>query len=370
MMINKKANCIVSLFLVLIVVVVSLSSCGSKETEEAKNDSASSGNVVNLPQNSEDTDSNSKSNNSSENVVNLPQNSKDTDSDSKANNSSENVVNLPQNSEDTDSNSKSSDSSKNVVNLPQNSKDTDSNSKFNDSDKNVVNLPQTGKPSSGSGDSSKPTSGSSESSKPASGSGDSSKPVSGSNESSKPVTTHSHSYSTTVTAATCTAKGYTTYTCSCGDSYKDNYTNKAAHSWCDWYTYLEPSYTYEGIERRECIICGEIEERSIDKIEATAYYLTDADKAEIISRLIAMGDSYGLTYYPNCSGNTWDSPTPIYEEELYEGREYIINTLVDYSEGAFHLIQQDGYCLGYGLEIVEYPNTITGAYYEVYVYWV
>ena len=333
MMINKKANCIVSLFLALIVVVVSLSSCGSKETEEVKNDSASSGNVVNLPQNSEDTDSDSKSNESSGNVVNLPQNSKDTDSDSKSNESSKNVVNLPQNSEDKDSDSKSNENSKNVVNLPQNSEDTDSDSKSNENSKNVVNLPQT-------------------------------------NESSKPVTTHSHSYSTTVTAATCTAKGYTTYTCSCGDSYKDNYTNKAAHSWCDWYTYLEPSYTYEGIERRECIICGEIEERSIDKIEATAYYLTDADKAEIISRLIAMGDSYGLTYYPNCSGNTWDSPTPIYEEELYEGREYIINTLVDYSEGAFHLIQQDGYCLGYGLEIVEYPNTITGAYYEVYVYWV
>ena len=333
MMINKKANCIVSLFLALIVMVVSICSCGSKETEEAKNDSASSGNVVNLPQNSEDTDSDSKSNNSSENVVNLPQNSEDTDSNSKSSDSSKNVVNLPQNSKDTDSDSKSNENSKNVVNLPQNSEDTDSDSKSNENSKNVVNLPQT-------------------------------------NESSKPVTTHSHSYSTTVTAATCTAKGYTTYTCSCGDSYKDNYTNKAAHSWCDWYTYLEPSYTYEGIERRECIICGEIEERSIDKIEATAYYLTDADKAEIISRLIAMGDSYGLTYYPNCSGNTWDSPTPIYEEELYEGREYIINTLVDYSEGHFYSIKQDGHCLGYGLEIVEYPNTITGAYYEVYVYWV
>lgn len=357
MMINKKANCIVSLFLALIVVVVSLSSCGSKETEEVKNDSASSGNVVNLPQNSEDTDSDSKSNESSGNVVNLPQTSEDTDSDSKSN-----------------------DSSENVVNLPQNSKDTDSNSKSNDSDKNVVNLPQTGKPSSGSGDSSKPTSGSSESSKPASGSGDSSKPVSGSNgsngsnESSKPVTTHTHSYSTTVTAATCTAKGYTTYTCSCGDSYKDNYTNKAAHSWCDWYTYLEPSYTYEGIERRECIICGEIEERSIDKIEATAYYLTEADKAEIISRLIAMGESYGLKYYPEATGPdgaTWDSPTPLYEEELYEGREYIINTLIDYSEGHFYSIKQTGIPYdGFGLDIYEYPNTITGAYYEVFVYWV
>ena len=38
---------------------------------------------------------------------------------------------------------------------------------------------------------------------------------------------HSHSYSHVVTAPTCTAQGYTTHTCSCGDTYKDAYTNPA-----------------------------------------------------------------------------------------------------------------------------------------------
>ncbi len=33
---------------------------------------------------------------------------------------------------------------------------------------------------------------------------------------------HEHSYTEAVTAPTCTEKGYTTYTCTCGDSYTDN----------------------------------------------------------------------------------------------------------------------------------------------------
>jgi hypothetical protein len=42
---------------------------------------------------------------------------------------------------------------------------------------------------------------------------------------------HTHSYTSVVTAPTCTAKGYTTYTCSCGNSYKDNYTNALGHNY-------------------------------------------------------------------------------------------------------------------------------------------
>ncbi|MBQ8218188.1 MAG: hypothetical protein IJZ79_02690 [Bacilli bacterium] len=36
---------------------------------------------------------------------------------------------------------------------------------------------------------------------------------------------HTHNYSASVTQPTCTTQGYTTYTCNCGHSYKDNYTN-------------------------------------------------------------------------------------------------------------------------------------------------
>ena len=40
-----------------------------------------------------------------------------------------------------------------------------------------------------------------------------------------------HSYKSTVTAPTCTAQGYTTHTCVCGDSYKDTYTAALGHNY-------------------------------------------------------------------------------------------------------------------------------------------
>lgn len=39
-----------------------------------------------------------------------------------------------------------------------------------------------------------------------------------------------HSYTVTVTPATCTSQGYTAHTCTCGDSYRDNYTT-ASHQY-------------------------------------------------------------------------------------------------------------------------------------------
>lgn len=46
----------------------------------------------------------------------------------------------------------------------------------------------------------------------------------------KPEAGHTHSYAKAVTAPTCTENGYTTYTCLCGDSYVDDFTDKAGHS--------------------------------------------------------------------------------------------------------------------------------------------
>ena len=42
---------------------------------------------------------------------------------------------------------------------------------------------------------------------------------------------HIHSYTKKVTKPTCTAKGYTTYTCECGDTYKADYVNAKGHSY-------------------------------------------------------------------------------------------------------------------------------------------
>ena len=44
---------------------------------------------------------------------------------------------------------------------------------------------------------------------------------------------HIHEYTATVTAPTCTEQGYTTYTCSCGDSYAADYVDALGHDYAD-----------------------------------------------------------------------------------------------------------------------------------------
>jgi len=44
-------------------------------------------------------------------------------------------------------------------------------------------------------------------------------------------TTHAHSYSGKVTSPSCTAGGYTTFTCSCGDTYTADHTDAVGHNY-------------------------------------------------------------------------------------------------------------------------------------------
>lgn len=74
---------------------------------------------------------------------------------------------------------------------------------------------------------------------------------------------HVHSYIQKVIEPTCTEKGYTLYTCSCGYSYKDNYQNVTGHIWNDWKVIKEATETEKGIELRTCSVCNENESRDI-----------------------------------------------------------------------------------------------------------
>ncbi|MFR6335388.1 MAG: hypothetical protein ACLUMN_04480, partial [Oscillospiraceae bacterium] len=61
-----------------------------------------------------------------------------------------------------------------------------------------------------------------------------------------PKLTHEHSYKAVVTVPTCTAKGYTTHTCACGDSYVDTYTAALGHDWDSGTVTKEPTATETG----------------------------------------------------------------------------------------------------------------------------
>ena len=68
---------------------------------------------------------------------------------------------------------------------------------------------------------------------------------------------HTHSYKDVVTAPTCTEKGYTTHTCSCGDSYVDTYVDALGHAWDNGKVTKEPTETETGVKTFTCTRCGE-----------------------------------------------------------------------------------------------------------------
>lgn len=60
-----------------------------------------------------------------------------------------------------------------------------------------------------------------------------------------------------MTAPTCTEQGYTTYTCSCGESYTKNYVSALGHK-TELRNAVEPSCTEAGYTGDEvCTVCGE-----------------------------------------------------------------------------------------------------------------
>lgn len=77
---------------------------------------------------------------------------------------------------------------------------------------------------------------------------------------------HSHAYTATVVEAGCTEVGYTMYTCSCGDRYRDGEVAALGHSWGQWATILEPTAEAEGAQMRKCGRCDATDQQSIEKL--------------------------------------------------------------------------------------------------------
>ena len=69
-------------------------------------------------------------------------------------------------------------------------------------------------------------------------------------------TAHEHSYTAVVTAPTCTEKGYTTHTCSCGDSYVDTYVDALGHAWDSGTVTKQPTATETGVRTYTCTRCS------------------------------------------------------------------------------------------------------------------
>ena len=63
---------------------------------------------------------------------------------------------------------------------------------------------------------------------------------------------HTHSYTQSIVAPTCTEKGYTEYTCSCGDTYLDTYVNALGHSFTEYVSNEDATCEENGTETAVC----------------------------------------------------------------------------------------------------------------------
>ena len=94
------------------------------------------------------------------------------------------------------------------------------------------------------------------------------------------VEAHEHSYTAVVTPPTCTEKGYTTHTCSCGDSYVDTYTDALGHAWDSGKVTKQPTATETGIKTYTCTRCNATKTETIPatgSVDVTQMF-TDVEK--------------------------------------------------------------------------------------------
>ena len=94
------------------------------------------------------------------------------------------------------------------------------------------------------------------------------------------VEAHEHSYTAVVTPPTCTEKGYTTHTCSCGDSYVDTYTDALGHAWDSGKVTKQPTATETGVRTYTCTRCNATKTETIPaggSVDVTQMF-TDVEK--------------------------------------------------------------------------------------------
>lgn len=75
-----------------------------------------------------------------------------------------------------------------------------------------------------------------------------------------------HSYTKEIIAPTCTERGYTKYTCHCGDTYNNDFEDALAHDFGDWYVSKASTCTEIGENRRDCSRCNGYETYALSKL--------------------------------------------------------------------------------------------------------
>ncbi len=128
---------------------------------------------------------------------------------------------------------------------------------------------------------------------------------------------HEHSYVKSIVAPTCTEQGYTKYTCVCGDSYKEDYTDPVEHNYQT--SVVEPTCTAQGYTLTKCSYCGDASKT--DFKEATGHNYQDTvvpatctEKGYTSHKCSKCNDSYKDAYTNALGHDMVNQGTPQYED--------------------------------------------------------
>ncbi len=133
---------------------------------------------------------------------------------------------------------------------------------------------------------------------------------------STPQPQHTHSYTTTVKSATCTEQGYTTYTCSCGDTYNADYvtpSHKYDNYRCSVCSAIDKEHTYE------YLVNWIIENGTVDGQFSSISYI-DEDGVEYT---ITYQASNSIIFYVHFVKGGYYRTTGIIFEEISSTYKYI-----------------------------------------------
>jgi len=118
-----------------------------------------------------------------------------------------------------------------------------------------------------------------------------------------------HSYTDSVTLPSCTAQGFTTHTCICGDSFIDSYTDPNGHGFGKWYIVTAATATKEGQQQRDCINCDHYETAVIPELPVVKTQPANANlPAGKTAKFTVKATGTGLKYqwqYRTSSKGSW-----------------------------------------------------------------
>ena len=159
---------------------------------------------------------------------------------------------------------------------------------------------------------------------------------------------HEHSFKSTVTEPTCTAAGYTTYTCKCGTTYKDDYKDAAGHKWneatcitpkmCPVCKATEGEAEGHTFENGECIYCNEDDPNYVAlTLTSTKYNINLEGNSDVAYITMIGGETvtYDIdnTSVVRCEWGEWDGDViPLTFTPVSSGNTVVTVYIKDYDK--------------------------------------